>query len=115
MCRVSRQQASTRKMPMSVKKRKFDEYSRPVKRMMVSGNHPNDGLSGRKITKRSLERKQYQCKLVDIEYPPPAPHNTTGFILDNLEAHQPMTPNRSDTPSPVPEWPWLSPQESFIL
>ena len=88
------------------------EYSRPIKRL-VSGAYLQ-GDSRVSIATRSIEKRrpaeciQIQAVDEDVEYPPPAPHNTTGYIIDNLEDSM-----EASLLSPVPEWPWLNPQASF--
>eukprot|EP00656_Telonema_subtile_P021758 TRINITY_DN227_c0_g1_i4.p1 TRINITY_DN227_c0_g1~~TRINITY_DN227_c0_g1_i4.p1 ORF type:complete len:122 (+),score=10.31 TRINITY_DN227_c0_g1_i4:150-515(+) len=75
--------------------------ARSIKKPSQSRPRHHRSMSG-----RSLEKITRQPKPVDVDdnYPPPAPHNTGSFLLDEQDSVQHA--------SLVADWPWLNSQES---
>merc|ERR1711934_225725 len=64
----------------------------------------------KKSSRRGTRKRSMRQKVVTepfVRYPPAAPHNTGSYLTDSMDIDLIPVPA-----SPVPEWPWLNPQDS---
>merc|ERR1711964_670401 len=63
------------------------------------------GTTSRRSLAKTPKTVTDHPRRLHMDYPPPAPHNTTTFVM---EAHDMV-----DSTSPVAEWPWLDPYDTY--